>query len=363
MTIYRRTFPTLLATGLVTLFAGAASAQESPNPPMFVAPTPSGVVSTMVFEPVSIQMMATDIDGDDITYEVRPMLEDATLEDGRFRWTPNYNHVGQNRMTLVATDGYYVVSRAIIVDVSFPDADGDDLPDAWERQFGLDPSSLDTDGDLISDFHETLVFIGPPADTDGDELFDALDLDSDGDGIPDAIEAGDTELLTAPFDTDGDGIPDFLDIDSDDDGVEDHEDNCPYFANPAQADRDNDNLGDQCDPAPSDGDIDILDTRLRWLRPVTLGVPTDYARHFQPVEALMPHDLEFSMPDDEVSVVPQRTPADFEVDRDLDDEISPDTYLYDGGCTVTPTNTPATPAALLILLGGLFFGRRTQRRR
>ena len=86
-------------------------------------------------------------------------------------------------------------------------------------------------------------------DTDGDDYPDHLDLDSDNDGIPDAIEAcGDISLVleecmldnngsafypdlddngcpegivngacATPIDTDGDGFPDFRDLDSDGD--------------------------------------------------------------------------------------------------------------------------------------------------
>ena len=51
----------------------------------------------------------------------------------------------------------------------------------------------------------------PDLDADGTPNF--LDLDSDGDGIPDSVETA--------ADVDGDGNPNFLDLDSDNDGIPD----------------------------------------------------------------------------------------------------------------------------------------------
>ena len=75
----------------------------------------------------------------------------------------------------------------------------------------------DADNDGIADADEG----GGLVDTDGDGVPDTLDADSDGDGIPDSVEAGDTDPATPPIDTDGDGTPDFQDTDSDGDGIDD----------------------------------------------------------------------------------------------------------------------------------------------
>ncbi|HKY62721.1 MAG TPA: choice-of-anchor Q domain-containing protein [bacterium] len=67
------------------------------------------------------------------------------------------------------------------------DSDGDGLPDSVEEEIGTDPHSADTDGDGLSDFIET---VGGTAfeDDDLDGLINAVDNDSDNDGIPDNEE-------------------------------------------------------------------------------------------------------------------------------------------------------------------------------
>jgi len=69
--------------------------------------------------------------------------------------------------------------------------------------------TADTDGDGISDADEgdgaVALGHGITLDQDNDGIYNFLDLDSDDDGITDAVEGGNT------IDTDGDGIPDYLD--------------------------------------------------------------------------------------------------------------------------------------------------------
>ena len=110
-------------------------------------------------------------------------------------------------------------------------------------------SSVDTDGDTISDVDEGAT----SKNTDGDEFADYLDLDSDGDGIPDAIEAGDDVLETPPVDTDGDGVPDFVDLDSDDDFISDSDELDADFL---LVDTDGDGTPDNRDSDTDDDGID-----------------------------------------------------------------------------------------------------------
>ncbi len=143
-----------------------------------------------------------------------------------------------------------------------PDTDGDNVPN-WH--------DLDSDGDGIWDVTETNLpdpdhdgIIGTgtpqvnadgqgsgttsdPTDTDGDGQPDYLDLDADADNIPDADECP----VDAPCaDGDGDGMPDFQDVDRDNDGINDIvecENSTPC------TDTDNDGTPD-VDDLDSDGD-------------------------------------------------------------------------------------------------------------
>ncbi len=98
----------------------------------------------------------------------------------------------------------------------------------------VDCEDEDSDGDTIPDKLEADNAGGDeePGDADYDGVPNYLDLDSDGNGIPDSIECcgGDAACLAAKdanglfskcIDTDGDNIPDFLDYDNDGDGIDD----------------------------------------------------------------------------------------------------------------------------------------------
>lgn len=124
------------------------------------------------------------------------------------------------------------------------DSDNDGILDRIERTTGGNPRSDDSDGDGIGDGVEARVSgavgsdpLSSPVNSDNDSLPDYLDTDSDNDGISDACEsrvncyAGGTPILfTGPggtavpalIDTDSDGQPDFRDVDSDGDGISDN---------------------------------------------------------------------------------------------------------------------------------------------
>ena len=173
------------------------------------------------------------------------------------------------------------------------DSDGDSVPDATEGHDGdMDgapdtaPSGVDANGNGLDDAYDPDAG-GTPADApdaDGDMHPDYLDVDSDGDGIPDATEANDANADGLPDtsptgtdsdgdglddafdpdsggspapgpDDDGDGTPDYLDFDSDDDGIPDvieaHDgdnDGDPDVP-PSGVDADGDGLDDAYDPS------------------------------------------------------------------------------------------------------------------
>jgi len=145
-----------------------------------------------------------------------------------------------------------------------PDTDDDGLGDLQEIVLGLDPTRPDTDGDLVSDGDEFLVFGTDPTsrDSDNDLLSDGEELyywhsnpmmkDSDADGINDGFEV--LWYFTNPMDedTDNDNLTDLEEIfiygtipqdaDSDGDNIVDGEEIFIYKTNPLAWDSDNDSI-------------------------------------------------------------------------------------------------------------------------
>lgn len=135
---------------------------------------------------------------------------------------------------------YFFVSKGEVVccterEKQF-DCDGDGIPNH---------TSASNDPRLVESFD---------IDTDGDGIPDACDGDSDNDDIPDSIERRDANI-----DADGDGLPNFRDPDSDNDGIPDGQDNCPLIANADLSDIDGDGVGDACDNCPNAANADQAD--------------------------------------------------------------------------------------------------------
>ncbi|WP_240740243.1 gliding motility-associated C-terminal domain-containing protein [Flagellimonas allohymeniacidonis] len=179
------------------------------------------------------------------------------------------------------------------------DSDDDGIPDNVEAQPTLGyipPSLVDANGNGVDDAYENAGSVGLiPVDTDVDGLPDYVDDDSDGDNVPDIIEANDDNqdgiadvTLTGSdkdndglddafeggtaididvndeiddpsadlMDTDSDGEADYRDTDDDDDGIATTDEDLDLDGNYANDDSDEDGIPNYLDPdlGPTDED-------------------------------------------------------------------------------------------------------------
>ncbi len=123
--------------------------------------------------------------------------------------------------------------------------------DANEALLCATPVVKDSDSDGIVDVDDNCPSIANPEqwDKDGDAIGNDCDLDIDGDGV-----SNDDELAVGTKPWDSSSFPgQTLADDRDQDGLANDSDNCPEHANQGQWDKDNDGLGNECDP-DIDGD-------------------------------------------------------------------------------------------------------------
>lgn len=153
--------------------------------------------------------------------------------DDTVAYTPHENFDGTDSFTYTLCDTLGNCDTAtvtiVVSDAIDLDTDNDGILDSFEDL------NLDADNDPSTN----------ATDTDGDGIPDYLDIDSDNDGIPDNVEAQSTidyvppsgldadgngvddayenngMLGIVPEDTDGDGLPDYVDQDSDNDNIPD----------------------------------------------------------------------------------------------------------------------------------------------
>ena len=147
-----------------------------------------------------------------------------------------------NHTDTVETLDVKVLHQVMISEEEATDEDEDGLPRFEEEKLGTDPTNPDTDGDGMDDWWEAHFSLNP--------LLDDAAEDKDKDGYTNIQEY---DAGTDPTSADSDG-----------DGLRDGEDNCPFIVNPDQADRDNDGMGDTCDPDTDDDNDGMADVWERW---------------------------------------------------------------------------------------------------
>ena len=235
-------------SALTTISITILSVNDAPR---FVLPTPLEGESFNLQEGqlFSASFVAVDADSDPLSKIIGSLPAGANFNpiSGVLTWTPSYTDEGTHAVSVTVSDSQEMVTRRITLTVSIIDNDNDGLPDTWEIENGLLPTTNDSDNDQISDLEEVGPSLSNPRDSDNDNVIDALDSDSDNDGLSDLNEAGDSLVNTPPINSDNDNLPDYRDPDSDDDSIRDDVDNCRLIDNASQADLDQDQIGDVCD--------------------------------------------------------------------------------------------------------------------
>ena len=229
-----------------------------------------------------------DSDGDGAINAVDFDSDNDGVTDGQEDFNENgVVDAGETDPTLYDTDGDgfsdgYEVYHAASDPLNGIDSDGDGWYDGEEiAVYKTDPYNVDTDGDGRWDGHGN----EGAQDSDGDGLINALDLDSDNDGIDDADED-----LNADGVADADETDPTL-VDTDGDGLEDNAEYNIYGTSPIDANDpfDNDGLapGDELyiyktnfdmDDTDGDGvnegltgDVDLVGNNFDQFRPKPFG--------------------------------------------------------------------------------------------
>jgi|GEM_PF-6214955 len=159
-----------------------------------------------------------------------------------------------------------------VPDIDDIDDDDDGILDIIEEENALNQETLDSDGDGIVDrldidsdndgIPDNIEWQSTIAEGGEYDYILPLGTDTNGDGWDDAYDPEDNGITYEPWDMDIDGTPDYLDLDTDDDGIEDaiegYDANSDGIADvsPLGQDSDNDGLDDA---------YDTYDTSEEWL--------------------------------------------------------------------------------------------------
>jgi len=211
---------------------------------------------------------SSDTDGDGIINSLDLDSDNDGINDVRESLLTDANGDGEADGTIGSTG---IIASA---PTSLRDTDGDGVPDVRD---------LDSDNDSIPDLWENGPSAVAAADTNRDGFLSTLDTggtDVDGDGI---MSAADGQASTwsdssdpVATNTDGDGSPDYLDVDSDGDGIRDL---VEAGRNAATLDPDGDGIIEAPQNADSDSDglandVDDNDAAFGWPAPQTPTVTT-----------------------------------------------------------------------------------------
>jgi len=188
-------------------------------------------------------------------------INDAlTLPDQNNDGVPDYLDAGVNLYskktqpkTKVTKKENADKSQKPIVINRYTDTDNDGLLDSQEISLGTNPLKRDSDGDTVSDAIEIGLDINAPLDSDHDGIIDALDPDDDNDLILTVNEDLNKDGTPINDDTDDDGVPNYLD--ANDDG-----DSKLTINEGVKTDIDNDGIPDYLDK--NDGVDDRVATRV-----------------------------------------------------------------------------------------------------
>ena len=176
--------------------------------------------------PDVIEAGGTDANGDGIVDNYTDLDQDgfADVVDGLNQVDANNNGIA-DFVDVLLTGGADANGNGI--DDTFDaaitggiDVNGDGIDDdLTNKANALQLTNTDANGDGFPEGY-------PTGDTDGDGILDALDLDSDNDGIPDIIEAGGADIdgngmADVLAETDNDGFSPLYDTDTNNDGTVD----------------------------------------------------------------------------------------------------------------------------------------------
>ncbi len=184
------------------------------------------------------QLVSFDVKVTDFDSNKKPVVTvDGDLKDkfnlttSKFAWTPKQEEIGKTLTLKISAkdDSNYTVTKEI--------------------KFTVKKSSVDTDGDSVSDLLDNCpaVVNKDQLDTDGDKKGDACDTDKDGDSVLNTKDNCPLNANSKQEDMDNDGTGDVCDSDKDGDKIENTKDNCPTVVNNDQKDTDGDKIGDACE--------------------------------------------------------------------------------------------------------------------